>query len=882
MSLANMCRTASLPLRMPLFSMVACWLFGLTATGTAQAAPDTAATTVSGSLMKYLVFPTPTLPSGCFTMGRDVELLAQLPNTIDTAFLSRLHSHISSHYRHRKHDIVCVGSTISVTSPLFSNGGDILIYADSLALNAPVNTRAHFLRTGINRYVARQPEPPWFGFTYGFYRIDYSLYARAIEEYYVGCEMGDCLEFGSSTWSPELPSGLSPHPRSWYCSPFSGHLAAGHPLCITYGSPFKNLYHGHDQFAFGVPFPAQALAANGVRSGRIAIFARVISQATVSIAQPLLDTRGSRGGRGGLGAPPGKAPGLIAGPGGLNAPGGDGAGAGDVTVSLIGSSLPNPIAQACSRITRITSASGGQPGISQKHRTVWHLPVSTIRGTGPLPTVRGARDFATDSSWPLGAVGPGGTFTCQGSSPSAALKAIERYVTIWDGLRFYDLKSFVKSTYPDTTLYPQPSFVGFVASRLFDLAADAQVRLACDLASLSAGPGGSCVQPGLSGALPESFRFRSLDPGSLVSSPTDGIGLGAGRLQTLDVLGDKSIQRVVGYLESLGGLGAYVLSKPSESVAFRELLQGMADNTDQLRDIRSELGRLTQAVNEIRFTFATDQVVGDLRILQARLAALGRPQSGFGAALEKIGVKVQPLWDAVADVTKAHRGFSTSLNTDNPVGVLGSLVAYTSSLADVAGALEVLLAGAPNPGSQGAVLRREIQALEAKRDSLARDAAAIRATTSIREQALLQEILGSRTRRVLAKRRIGPLFDDAFRIAIIRSASGEATGVGARFREEVAELIQLSRPSRSTELSMEASAQPDCREQPLLLPLLREYAVNQAERCVYVRPSSVTRILDVRVKLPDGEALALPLLVTKDGGTGRPTFGLPVIGYRTR
>lgn len=302
----------------------------------------------------------------------------------------------------QKSDVACFGDTVVIDSPIYSNGGDVLIWADQLIVNESIDTRVHFEHSNFNASAPRKStdgnqtisHDGAFDFLQQNNPAAGTVYRNSFSEYYTACV--DCRRKGLM---PQLPSGLIPT-----------YTRTGNPT--------------NDQ-QDGLPPPDGAIDFVATRSGNITIIAkRIIVRKDLdgtNLADPLacptpqllqrfaFNVSGLRGGRGGAGTRSSCLSGALpatpnlgrCAPGddsGHIGPGGRGGDAGSVKFLLIGgASSDDRVA-----LSKATSARGGAPGISTKFRT----PTSG----GALAATGNYCDFfrMSDGDWPKAQAGADG------------------------------------------------------------------------------------------------------------------------------------------------------------------------------------------------------------------------------------------------------------------------------------------------------------------------------------------------------------------------------------------------------------------------------------------------------------------------------------------
>lgn len=86
------------------------------------------------------------LPHGCHAAKRVGENLIDLERYMSSLKVSskekaQVRPRLARHNNFHRYDVVCFGESIALKKPIFSNGGDVYIFADSVSLDAAIDTR---------------------------------------------------------------------------------------------------------------------------------------------------------------------------------------------------------------------------------------------------------------------------------------------------------------------------------------------------------------------------------------------------------------------------------------------------------------------------------------------------------------------------------------------------------------------------------------------------------------------------------------------------------------------------------------------------------------------------------------------------------------------
>lgn len=322
-------------------------------------------------------FEHPLYRSGkCFSLShlQSLEIPADAPKNYEV------------HRLLKKVDIACIADVIRIDQPLHTWGGDVVVFASRIEINAPIDVRPYFLQSKpFDRYQERYRgwgyalvQPPEFG----RWNVPTSVeaYQRMSDEHYTTCQ--GCFSIGQNVIGPQYPPGLT-----------AGNLSGAGTSDEYYQNNLKP----------GLA-PVKLESAPAARSGSVTLIARdfvVAEHLTGSFAPQevcnkvssdtfAINASGVRGGRGGMGA---AASCTGFGPSGgfrcdedlyanrsLSGPGGDGGEGGNVTIVRLGQPIDDAFK---ANIAKSTTAAGGLPG----PRTLFILPEATSGGFGRLPYV---------------------------------------------------------------------------------------------------------------------------------------------------------------------------------------------------------------------------------------------------------------------------------------------------------------------------------------------------------------------------------------------------------------------------------------------------------------------------------------------------------------
>ncbi|MGV6393660.1 hypothetical protein ACTUVN_002358 [Pseudomonas caspiana] len=302
-------------------------------------------------------------PDFCHALARPEKLT----NPADNSTQPLLKRHYEGRLTFKKFDVVCFGEDIAIDRPIRTGGGDLVIYAKSLTLSAPIDSRIYReLDVATSFLDPTQGMPfPEGPSAFNYYNVlslissggwtNDGLMRSAYVEYY-GCR-DQCIEVGAKRYTYRTPDGLT---LPMLNMPLAGSFAA------DIGAS------KHD----GVAPPIELIDFNGYKSGNIYLYVQQLHVGKDSKG-PLIITSGAPGGVGGAGEPyncvgirhqSGEWSCLDWTSSTLNAPGGRGGDAGSITLSLLETQGAKLKGEQIALFHSISSFEGGAPGPSDKLR----------------------------------------------------------------------------------------------------------------------------------------------------------------------------------------------------------------------------------------------------------------------------------------------------------------------------------------------------------------------------------------------------------------------------------------------------------------------------------------------------------------------------------
>lgn len=384
-------------------------------------------------------------------------------------------------YRHiKKVDVACVADEIRVDQPLHTWGGDLVMFATRIEVNAPIDVRPYFVQSKpFDRYQGSYRgwgnallEPPRLGNWSSPASVQ--AYQRMSDEHYSACQ--NCITVGQEVIGPQFPPGLT-------AANISG---AGYS-----GDYYQN------NLKPGLA-PLRIASSSTGRSGSVTLIAREIvfaNHLTGKFApQEVCDKTGAdtfainasgvRGGRGGMGAVA-----SCAGyrPSGsfrctddlyrnrsLSGPGGDGGDGGEVTIVKLDSAIDEPFR---TRIAKSTTAAGGLAG----PRSLFILPEATSGGWGELPYVPMCQR-ASGSQAPAALPGRDGTVTFTSARAVDGLALLYKIVSARQARADYLFDELAKRSVESKFLFTD-SHVSFFDRAIAEAVLHGYARIAAEVHS---------------------------------------------------------------------------------------------------------------------------------------------------------------------------------------------------------------------------------------------------------------------------------------------------------------------------------------------------------------------------------------------------------------
>ncbi|MFP3756249.1 hypothetical protein SB751_20360 [Cupriavidus sp. SIMBA_020] len=573
-------------------------------------------------------------------------------------------------------DILCIGDTIAIHAPLRSNGGNIFILANRLDVRAPIDSRVYFDIGRRARYYRNSVTigAPYENFFASYYR-----------------DNPEAVVLGGATYAPELPSGATIQlpegfgtangsPPPLLTEPDRG-LAQSGAIVI-----FAKSYSVADALTHGVA-PISAICAGPNASPNFAFQAG-----------------GLRGGKGGMGSPPGCSRVNHSGGSscadelyvnsGLSAPPGAGGDAGSVGLYRIGA----PFSSAeLARLQQATNVTGGPPGPAAIYRTLDAREVDAqvsdnICARQPV------------GNHPAAAAGTAGAINVGTATILEALERADAFALSTDARPSMDMRDLVERAREDVRVEYR-SMEEFERSTLSRIALAANRLWALQLARQVAGQPVSevpSVEPfaGMRAALTHA-------PYPMVSPSISGLVQRLGKLDTVPA----------GNLASAyfsGTSGAFSVANPDATAAINGKLV-----VDTLAEVVEASAEQLRALNGVELALNQQLYVARQQMLLAKLAAVQQRIAEIEALPAKTGAS---FGDLVSVIQKAQPAISAFVGAVAAGDVMGAGQAYGDAIKGITDiyntAFGEVANGAPKPGivelrAAMAALNRDLRDLDA-------------------------------------------------------------------------------------------------------------------------------------------------------------------------
>lgn len=567
--------------------------------------------------------------------------------------------YIDSINENYKADILCIGETIDVNKPIYSNGGDVIIWASTVKINAPIDTRVHFNHAAIDYFQNGTTNLSKPG---DVYPADVRLkshpreddrYMRSFVEYYTGCI--DCVKLASDIWIPRAPSGLVPG------LPINGKVDDG---LKTFDDDldFDSLKSGNVYIIsanfevspnFYTPNPPPDLpVCNAPEKTNYIPYA--------------VNAGGMTGGRGGAGTPSTCTNYLKKNfdclnylflESGKSGPGGNGGGGGSINWIKIGSSWDSG---TISTLRVMSSVAGGFPGESKQYYS------PSARGN--FAATGNFCDFRRRSAGnlPESKSGASGVLNFSSMDAGKALELVGQLTLAKDARFDYDFSELAKRAWTDTGI-SNVTFDDYLVSRLSDFLGRAEVNTLESLRSVFFND----EQP-MSSFVPAHLQPLKIEHISM-SSFSERAKILLRQLSNFSPQ-DKSNNALSSYLISSGGLLNVSDWNPQAAFTSQALRIDIATQTKTLSNLQVELKAIGNTLAEIDIREEKNgRAIGILKLKQdADAIESSIQQSGL--------VRLSELGQAVSRVGASAIKVYASYQTSNPPALVESMAGLASSM----------------------------------------------------------------------------------------------------------------------------------------------------------------------------------------------------------
>lgn len=509
-------------------------------------------------------------------------------------------------------DIMCVGNEITISTPLYSNGGDVFIFANHLDVRAPIDTRIYFDIGNRTRYFrkASKIDPERESFFASYYKNN-----------------PEGKSIGSTTYAPEMPSGS-----------LINYSAADVSFNAEDGSPPPT-----------IPESDRILA----RSGSITVFAK-----SIDAAEPLrngspvgselcektplkpfaFQAGGLRGGKGGIGSPAAFTPGgwkVAEGlyvNSGYNAPPGRGSDASNVFFYRLAGKFT---LEQSDRLRKATNVAGGLSGPSAKYKTIDGRELESGVSTDICDRTPAGR-------YPAQSAGEPGTIWFGSAGILQALERAESFAAGADSRPSVDVKDILARARSEPTIVHR-NFREFLRSRLSRIALSAQKGWA---ETLSAQVAGQVVR---AAALPTVEPFTGIGQElarmrvSVVSSNVSGLAIRLGRLDIA-----PSVNPTASYFTNAGGAFTVVNPDATSAINGKVVGEDLAQLIGLSANELESLNLIEQTLNESLYTSRQAILLQQITQVQQKIAEIEAIPQNTGASFSEIAAVIKKNGPAIA------------------------------------------------------------------------------------------------------------------------------------------------------------------------------------------------------------------------------------------
>jgi hypothetical protein len=475
-------------------------------------------------------------------------------------------------------DVACIAPEVIISSPLRTSGGNVFIFTKRLILKAAIDTRPYFRAGSVSHYGLPEEWPvytreavPGMAKVYNDNTVSVSTILKgAMAEFFYDyyTRSYEQIKTSNEVWLPELPAGITP------------------PL-INYNIANTPTNRPRDFPRNGVPSPRQSFDDSGIRSGNIVIAAEEIlilkdqnpirdapdpfsCSHAENWAPPLLDARGVRGARGGLGQPGAE---FANAEYGLNAPGSAGGPGGSIYLYRFGVKA----GASDQELEAISRVSGGPPGSTIKIRVpLRSRGITTICATTPEA-----------EAWPAAQAGDAGQFIIESVTEESMWLLAHRTARTLDAMFNYDRIELANRAEKDSNIISL-TFEQHLKTRALQMLARSQAALVDATLALIGRPETAANE-----------QNRDLWQTTITASPTQLPVPVSVALDELAILSSSNgPQAITHFLQSAGGI-LNIGATATINAELRFIREAMSGNEERVAAINSALRQLLQVQKDI-------------------------------------------------------------------------------------------------------------------------------------------------------------------------------------------------------------------------------------------------------------------------------------------
>ncbi|QXH64235.1 hypothetical protein [Pseudomonas azerbaijanorientalis] len=509
------------------------------------------------------------------------HIMAYKSNVVTGGQAKPYFSSINENYRA---DIVCIGDTLEINEPIYSNGGDVVIWASTVKINAPIDTRVHIDHAGLDYFengefpanppsvfptdIMLQPKP----------RED-ARYMKSFIEYYTRCI--DCINISKSVWIPRAPSGIVPG-YAFDLKVKDGLKTFDKDLnfdTLKSGNTYIISSNVEISTNLKTPIPPPNLPACNTTE-------------KINYVPYAVNAKGITGGNGGAGSPSTCTNYLKRKfdcfshyflESGKSGPGGKGGNAGNINFIKIGSPWGSSEITA---LQSVSSVAGGDPG----ERKSYFSPTAR----GDYSATGNYCDFRRKTSidYPASETGQFGVLSFSSMDAGSALNFVGQLISVKDARFDYDLGELAKRASLDKGI-SNVTFDDYLVSRLGDLLGKAELNLVEALRAVVLND----TFPPENSFSPASFQI--MDTEEISTMRLSGRAKIISRQLSNFSPQENQMNILTSYLMAVGGILNISDTNPLETFRFQALRTEISTQTKILEDLHLELNGIGKTLAEI-------------------------------------------------------------------------------------------------------------------------------------------------------------------------------------------------------------------------------------------------------------------------------------------